>query len=184
MFISMIVAMDNMGGIGKNGNIPWKFKEDMALFKWSTRKGIVIMGRKTYESIPKYCKLFERCQVIVLSRNEKNESAIYYTMETCMKHLKDDTSEDIDIMVIGGSQIYTLFMDAGLIDHVCVTHINESFECTEFMDEYNLAYFENSRGWTRLTTDSFSFNLAEHAARIRESTKYDAIYVEFIKNDL
>lgn len=49
--ISIIVAVDQLGGFGKNGKIPWRFPEDFKHFKATTMDGICIMGRRTYEEI-------------------------------------------------------------------------------------------------------------------------------------
>ncbi len=58
--ISIVVAATTKNGIGKNNTIPWKLKKDLAFFKKvtksvsdSSKTNAVIMGRKTYESIPK-----------------------------------------------------------------------------------------------------------------------------------
>ena len=56
---SIIIAVDDKNGIGKNGTLPWRIKEDMEFFRTVTsttkkkhRQNAVIMGRKTWESIP------------------------------------------------------------------------------------------------------------------------------------
>lgn len=49
--LNFIVCADNQGGIAKDGDIPWSFAADMKHFKETTRGGIVIMGRRTWESI-------------------------------------------------------------------------------------------------------------------------------------
>ena len=51
--LSIIVAMDEKSGIGKNGKIPWHIPEDLKHFKQITSSHPVIMGRKTFESIGK-----------------------------------------------------------------------------------------------------------------------------------
>lgn len=51
MRFAVIVACNEDGVIGKNGKLPWKFTQDMKHFKAKTENNIVIMGRKTYESI-------------------------------------------------------------------------------------------------------------------------------------
>lgn len=51
--ITLIVAMDKNGAIGKDGDIPWRSPEDLASFKRETIGGAVIMGRRTWTSLPK-----------------------------------------------------------------------------------------------------------------------------------
>ena len=52
-YVNFIVACDNKGGIGKNNKLPWHISEDLKYFKDLTNKNTVIMGSKTYFSIPK-----------------------------------------------------------------------------------------------------------------------------------
>lgn len=49
--IKIIMAVDEAGGFGKNGKLPWHFKEDMAFFKTHTMGKCCVMGRKTYDEI-------------------------------------------------------------------------------------------------------------------------------------
>ena len=63
---SVIVACDDEGGIGKEEMIPWDIKEDRNYFRRVTKHGIVIMGRKTYESLPeKYRPLPKRVNIVI-----------------------------------------------------------------------------------------------------------------------
>jgi dihydrofolate reductase len=50
--MEIIYAVDIANGISRDGTIPWKLKKDMLFFKNKTKNNIVIMGRKTYFSIP------------------------------------------------------------------------------------------------------------------------------------
>ena len=63
---NVIVAIDNDNGIGKNGTMPWRVPEDVAWFKKITTGHTVIMGRKTWESIPKKFRPLPDCNNIVL----------------------------------------------------------------------------------------------------------------------
>merc|ERR550514_2288490 len=78
--VSVIVASTGRGGIGKDGGIPWRLKDDMAYFKRVTtnapagKTNVVIMGRKTWDSIPaKFRPLAGRINV-VLSRSAEAEA--------------------------------------------------------------------------------------------------------------
>lgn len=50
--ITLIVARDRNGAIGKDGDIPWRAREDLKMFKRETEGGALIMGRRTWESLP------------------------------------------------------------------------------------------------------------------------------------
>ena len=108
--LNMIWAMDEADGIGKSNSLPWKCKEDMRLFsnltKYNTqdKKNILIMGRKTWESIGKR-ELPGRAN-IVLSKD--------YSAAEFMRNLDEDMySESIfgDVWIIGGATIYTWFLE-------------------------------------------------------------------------
>ena len=93
--VSIIVAHSNSGGIGINGTIPWKIKKDMAYFKDITnnvfnedglvdnikndnekkfcKKNAVIMGRKTYQSIPEKFRPLDNRYNLVLSSTEPTD---------------------------------------------------------------------------------------------------------------
>ena len=68
--ISLIVAYANQRVIGKNNRMPWHLPEDLAHFKRTTLGAPVIMGRKTWESIPKKFKPLKNRLNVVLSRNQ------------------------------------------------------------------------------------------------------------------
>ena len=53
MFVSMIAAIGKNNELGKNNDLIWHFKEDMKFFRETTSGSTVIMGRKTFESLPK-----------------------------------------------------------------------------------------------------------------------------------
>lgn len=106
-----IIAESKNGVIGNKGGLPWKIKEDLKNFRKLTIDSIVIMGRKTYESLP-VKKLDQRIN-IVLSRsgeNKKIDDELYFCsidecVKICEKHKKRK------IFVIGGSEIYKRFMN-------------------------------------------------------------------------
>lgn len=106
--------MDNC--IGKSNSIPWYLPEDLQYFKKLTEGHIIIMGRKTFDSLPNG-PLKNRLH-IVISRNTVNYDSPNVIV-TDMIHIFDviNTTRDIPgyknkkIFIIGGSEIYTLFID-------------------------------------------------------------------------
>lgn len=123
--ISAIVAVDENNGIGFNGQLLEKIPEDMEHFKELTTDNIVVMGRKTWDSLPN-SPLPDRLN-IVLSRyylTPACEHTICMTLES-LKYVinnKDRFSEDI--FIIGGGQIYKELLP--LCDRVYVTKIFKS----------------------------------------------------------
>ena len=114
MNIHVIWAQDNNGGIGKNNSLPWHISEDLINFKKITSNNTIIMGRKTWDSLP--IKPLPNRRNIVLTSNDINNIETYSTIDSCLKNLKDDGI--IDIFVIGGEQIYNSFYDYADILHI------------------------------------------------------------------
>ncbi len=127
---SLIVAVDLRNGIGLNGGIPWDCPEDLKHFKKLTINNVVIMGRKTYESIDK--PLPDRVNVVI-SRSLKSEDlpntvilvnnpldAVRY----CEKNHKDKTK-----FVIGGAEIYNWFIKQNLIYDFHITQLFQYYGC-------------------------------------------------------
>ncbi|MBI3314748.1 MAG: dihydrofolate reductase [Candidatus Omnitrophica bacterium] len=138
---SIVVAMDDRRGIGKNGGIPWHLSEDLKYFKDMTTatsgpsgKNAVIMGRKTWGSLPaKFRPLPNRLNV-VLSRNagfEARGALIESTLERAMDVLEKD-SEIENIFVIGGAQIYTYALPHPLCQRLLITFVRGDFACDAF----------------------------------------------------
>ena len=103
--ISLILAMADNGVIGNKGGIPWRLPEDMRRFKTLTLGKPNIMGRKTWESLPKK-PLPGRANIIVTrDRNYRAEGAtVVATIEEALGRAKAENPEEI--MVIGGAEIY------------------------------------------------------------------------------
>ncbi|VDM71586.1 unnamed protein product [Strongylus vulgaris] len=136
--MSLIVAVDSKLGIGKNGTIPWKLKKDMNFFAQQTsattdpsKRNAVIMGRKCWESIPEKFRPLKNRLNIVISRtlpSRKEEDIIVSdNFDSVMRELSfGELSEKIEkIWNIGGSEIYKLALDAGLVEEMLVTKIRK-----------------------------------------------------------
>ena len=127
MKIAMIVAMDESGFIGKNGDLPWRMSSDLKRFKeLTTGDGFnaVVMGRKTWDSLPdQYRPLPERTN-IVLSRDSSlridgAEVALYDG-----RAVEIGYSEGCDeLWVIGGAEIYGLMIQRCEEIHLSLIHI-------------------------------------------------------------
>ena len=105
MNIELIWAQDKNGGIGKNGGLPWKISEDLKNFKKITLGSPIIMGRKTWDSLP--FKPLPNRRNIILSSRLINNAEVYHTIESCIKILEKNCVEKI--FVIGGRSLYEAF---------------------------------------------------------------------------
>ena len=119
--LGMIVACDRNGAIGKDGDLPWRQSTDLKHFKQITMNSNLIMGRKTWDSLPG--KLPGR-EHYVLSRGNI-DSVEVITFEQAL---------EMDGWVIGGGQIYELFLDKVTILHRTIIDTRVSGADTYFPD--------------------------------------------------
>lgn len=139
--ISMIVAMDENRGIGKNNGLIWRLKRDLQHFKETTLNKPLVMGRKTYESIG---RPLPNRRNIVLSRDPDLKIEGVEVMHSVDEVLAIDAPE---IMIGGGAEIYKLFMP----------HVNQLY-LTEVKANYDAdAFFPELEGdWQEISRESFS----------------------------
>ena len=133
-----IVAVDNKWAIGNKGDLLEYIPDDMKRFKQFTIGKIVVMGRKTYESLPNGKPLPHRINII-LSHNtnfkvSEDNVIVCYSLSELLDKLKQFHSNDI--FVIGGSAIYSLLLP--LCDTVYLTHINKSYEADSYFPNLRL----------------------------------------------
>jgi dihydrofolate reductase len=104
--ISIIVAAAENGVIGAQGELPWRLSDDLRRFKAVTMGKPIVMGRKTYESIG---RPLPGRQNIVITRQSGFEAAGCDVVDSKEAALAAAGEAD-EIMVIGGSQVYALFL--------------------------------------------------------------------------
>jgi len=117
MNIHLIWAQEKNGGIGINNNLPWHISEDLRNFKKLTLNKPIIMGRKTWESLP--FKPLPKRRNVVLSSQSLARVECYTSIENCM----DGLSDEKDVFVIGGAQIYSAFYQHA--HHLHITIVNK-----------------------------------------------------------
>lgn len=120
MRISLIVAVSANNVIGVDGDLPWRLSEDLKRFKVITMGKPMIMGRATFDSIGKALP-GRRC--IVMSRQAE------FRAEGCDVVSSPEQALDIagdveEVMVIGGSKIYALFLPMAQRIHLTRVHAN------------------------------------------------------------
>jgi len=142
---NIIVAVDDKNGIGKNGTIPWSNKEDRKYFQKTTignGNNAVIMGRKTYESIPQRYKPLSKRKNIVIT------SSSIFNVNTC-KSLAEalELSSTCDsVYIIGGKQLYeeAIHKYLYLCDMVMISHIPGVYDCDVFFPYHELSKYIDS----------------------------------------
>ena len=116
--ISAIVAVDKDWGIGYKGELLENIPEDLKRFKELTTNNIIIMGNKTWESLPKK-PLPNRVNIIVTSNPHKSDEACFWSMEDVKMSLNNPTNDHY--FIIGGGTIYNQLLS--FCDTVYITKI-------------------------------------------------------------
>lgn len=133
MAISMIAAVGKNLELGKNNDLIWHFKEDMKFFKETTMGHPVIMGRKTFESLP---KALPGRKNIVISANPEYKADGAEVVTSVEEAIKLAETEDTDAFVIGGGRIYNEFLPYA--DNLYLTEINaESPDADTYFPDFN-----------------------------------------------
>ena len=126
MSLFLIYARAANGAIGKQGRLPWHLPADLQRFKALTMGKPMIMGRKTFESLP---GLLPGRRHIVLTRKERWDSTGAEVVRSVDEAIA--AAGDGDIAVIGGAAIFDVFMP--LAERIELTEIHEEFEGDVFM---------------------------------------------------
>jgi dihydrofolate reductase len=131
-----IVAVDNSWGIGREGNLLYRIKEDIEFFKEMTVSKVVVMGRKTFESLPNGEPLKNRVNLVITSNKsyENNDNVIFGNITEINNEIKKYNTNDI--FIIGGECVYKEYLHR--CDTVYVTHYTETYESDTYMP--NLAF--------------------------------------------
>ncbi len=147
--ISIICAMDEKRGIGKDNKIPWHIKEDLVRFKTIVADHIIILGRNTYESMVWYFdksgkELPGKLYTIVTSNKDykatrKNTIVVHSFEEALQKadeilhSVQDDNKKEV--FVIGGGQIFAQALP--LANKLYLTIVEGEFDCDTFFPDYS-----------------------------------------------
>jgi len=136
--ISIIAAMANNRVIGKNGKLPWHLPEDLKRFRQLTEDHIIIMGRKTFESIGR--ALPRRVNMVITGRKDYDPGgairsrSLDAAIEHAMRILENRAPPpDGEIFVIGGALVYREAMEKA--EKIYLTRIDADFEGDTFFPE-------------------------------------------------
>lgn len=123
MSISLIACIDRSRGIGNNGKLLYRIKEDMQHFKELTKGHVVVMGRGTYESLPNGA-LTDRVNVVISKTLGVSKDRITYRSVEgfLIGHRYHEKMKGKEIFVIGGQSIYEAFINSA--SHLYITHVD------------------------------------------------------------
>ena len=127
--INIIVAMDKNGLIGNGNELPWHIPEDLEYFYKTTVDNIVVMGRKTWESLPKKHKPLKNRDNLVLTKNTLNDATKYNNLwVTSVEEILSIPNKffSMEVFIIGGAEIYKQFYPH--CDKLYITYVNDTYE--------------------------------------------------------
>jgi dihydrofolate reductase len=131
--ISIIVAVSEDWGIGKDNELLWHISEDLKRFKRLTFGNTVIMGKRTWESLPRRPLPGRRNIVLTDDKTENIENAVTaYSIEDSLS--KCEKNEEI--FIIGGGSIYRQFMP--FADRLYITHVHKKAPADIYFPEIDL----------------------------------------------
>ena len=211
MFINLILATDINNGIGKNNKIPWLIKKDLSYFKDLTsfnnknnEKNAVLMGRKTWESIPDNIKpLKNRTNIVITNKNCLNENKDIIIINQLNIEIIKKKCEELNIKylwIIGGSSIYNYFLDEGFYNYIFLTKIYDNFNCdvsvniekylsnkilsSENYNDKNIKFNFNiyTNKTTKLPDQLFNYNFRTKYIKKEIDNNIDKLYLNIIKN--
>lgn len=134
--ITIVAATAQNNALGKNNSLIWHLADDLKRFKQLTLDGYIVMGRKTFESLP---GLLPRRTHIVITRNPNYKQEGIITVKSLDEAL-DTIPAGNEIFIIGGGEIYALAINVA--DKMELTKVHESFEADTFFPEIDLNKWE------------------------------------------
>lgn len=158
--MNLIAAADKNWAIGKSGRELVDIPEDKKLFREETMGKVIVMGRKTFESLPGAAALSGRVN-IVLTRNESfkpKNVLVFHSMEELLQELNKYSSEDI--YIIGGGSVYSQFLEMCNVAHI--TRVDYDYDADTYFPD-----LDNMSEW-------------KIKEKSEEKTYFDVVY-EFVK---
>lgn len=126
----LISCINSVGAIARDGQLMYHIKSDLKNFRTQTLGNVVIMGRKTFESLPGSNPLSGRVNIIMT--RDRNYSIPVTDEEVYIVHSVTEAVElceaffqDRELFVIGGSEVYNGFLEAGLIDEMRLSIVKD-----------------------------------------------------------
>lgn len=135
--INIVVAIGNNNVIGLDNKLPWYYPEDLQYFKKVTTGKTVVMGRKTFMSIiERNGKILPNRKNVVITSDKNFKYHGVEVVNDVPEYLKNIE----DIYIIGGSQIYDLFLPHA--DRLYITHVKKDYQGNTFFPKIDYSQYE------------------------------------------
>lgn len=134
--LTMIAAAAENNALGKDNDLIWHISEDLKRFKRLTSGHAIIMGRKTFESMPK--ALPNRTNIVLTNKKDYQPegATVVHNLEDALDLVKNDPQP----FIIGGGEIYRLFMP--YCDRIELTRVHHTFEADVFFPEIDQTHWQ------------------------------------------
>ena len=137
--LELIAAIGKNNELGTNNELIWRIKEDMKAFKQITWGKTMVMGRKTYESMPK--NLEGRKYLVLTKSNIVYPNAGIITDKD--RFLRNIENTDEEYIIVGGAQIYNLFIND--VDIMYLTKIDAEYKLADaYFPKFNEENFDKT----------------------------------------
>ena len=186
----IIAATDSKNGIGRNNSLPWNFLKEMCYFKKITSKtkdtqkqNAVIMGRKTWESIPKKFRPLKNRLNVVVSSSNINHDCVFPNVEKALTFVNN--KRDIEkTFFIGGQSIYKEILNKNLYDGIYLTKIHKIYDCDTFFPELNYSHLKEKTNFiTEENNTSIEYKFFEKIKNSEENEYLKLIEEIIYKGD-
>mmetsp|Transcript_26401 Transcript_26401/g.68267 ORF Transcript_26401/g.68267 Transcript_26401/m.68267 type:complete len:435 (-) Transcript_26401:78-1382(-) len=169
--VALVVAMDPSNGIGKDGGIPWRLSKDLQYFKKVTTasqpgmQNAVIMGRRTWESLPvKFRPLAARLNVVVSSTASDFGEGVEVARSVTQAVEKMQEREGVEnIFVIGGNRAYAEGLTLPSCSHLYITRVAKAHDCDTFFPKVDPATWRAVAISPTQSTGDIAFDYAKYA---------------------
>ena len=151
MTVTIVAAVARNGVIGIDGGLPWHLPDELALFKQLTLGHVLVMGRRTYESIGR--PLPGRTTVVVTRQPDWHGAEDVLRASSVASALELGAAVDDEVFVVGGAQVYAEAL--GLADRLALTFVDAEPEGDTRFPEVDWSQWEETdrlrgEGWTRV----------------------------------
>jgi dihydrofolate reductase len=157
--IALVAAVARGGVIGRDGGVPWHLAEDLARFKSLTTGHAVVMGRKTWDSLPERFRPLPGRRNIVVTRDPEWQADGAERAGSLDEALAS-AAEDARVFVIGGAQIYRQALP--LADELLLTEIDLEVEGDAFFPEFDRADFDETSREPHIAEDGTRFAFVDY----------------------
>jgi len=160
--VALVAAVARGGVIGRDGTIPWRIPEDMAYFRELTTGHAVVMGRRTWDSLPDRFRPLPGRRNVVLTRNpawRASGAEAARSLEEALALLGHEER----VFVIGGAEVYAAALP--LADELLLTEIEDDVAGDAFFPPYDPAAFVTAERTPRTSADGTPFAFVRYERR-------------------